>query len=334
VSAATTIADVWQREVVDADRESAVLVLTSFLVTFGVTRSITHAIRAQRVPFLRNMSVGGTHLHHLVPGIFLLLIAGLLGIAVEAPLPDWVVPIIFGIGAALTLDEFALWLHLEDVYWAQEGRRSIDAVIIAAALFGLSIIGYPFWYGVWTDVVNLDNATVAGFHIVGLVLAAACLSKGKLYEAAVGAFVAPVALIGVLRLATPGSPWAQRFYRDDKMARSVARYGPPRGARGVTREVEVAAERPALNWRWLVRWGIALVVTVLIVVDAVVREPAVSNFAVLLLVLVAVALESTGLRRRAGRPAAPPPPPSPTIAVEGTSEASEGATAPVGRPKP
>jgi hypothetical protein len=331
VSAGKTIADVWQREVVAADRESAVFVLTAFLVTFGVTRAITHSIRSQRVPFLRNMSVGGTHLHHLVPGIFLLLASGLLGIAIDAPLPDWVVPVMFGTGAALTLDEFALWLHLKDVYWAQEGRASIDAVIIAAALFGLSIIGYPFWQGVWTDVVSLDNTTVAGFHVIGLLLATVALSKGKLYEGAVGAFVPPVALIGVARLATPGSPWARRFYGKDKMTRAVARYGPARGARGVTSGVEVAAERPSFNWRWIVRCAIAVAVIALVIVDTVVREPAVSNFAIMALVLFVIAMEATSLRRRSA-PAESPPAQS-AIAVGGAAEGAEEAAAPLGRPE-
>ena len=187
MSALTQIADVWQSEVVDAGREPAVFVLVSFLVTFGITRTITHAIRDKKVRFLRDMNVGETHLHHLVPGIILLLLAGLLGIAVDPPFPVWVIPVMFGIGAALTLDEFALWLHLKDVYWAQEGRRSIDAVVIAAALFGLSVIGYPFWFKVWSDVLELDNATLAGFHLAGVLLAIVCFSKGKLYGGVVGA---------------------------------------------------------------------------------------------------------------------------------------------------
>jgi len=52
---------------------------------------------------------------------------------------------LFGVGAALTLDEFALWLHLKDVYWEQAGRRSIDAVILAATVCGLGVLGFGFW---------------------------------------------------------------------------------------------------------------------------------------------------------------------------------------------
>ena len=74
MSAFTHISDIWQSEVVDAGREPAVFVLVAFLVTFGITRTITHAIRDQKVRFLRDMNVGETHLHHLVPGILLLLL--------------------------------------------------------------------------------------------------------------------------------------------------------------------------------------------------------------------------------------------------------------------
>ncbi len=333
MSAFTHISDVWQSEVVDAGREPAVFVLASFLVTFGITRTITHAIRDKKVRFLRDMNVGETHLHHLVPGIILLLLAGLLGIAVDPPFPVWVIPVMFGIGAALTLDEFALWLHLKDVYWAQEGRRSIDAVIIAAALFGLSIIGYPFWFRVWSDVLELDNATLAGFHLAGVLLAIVCFSKGKLYGGVVGLFVVPVGLIVALRLATPGSPWARRFYGSAKMARSQARFGPPRGAGGVAGEVRTAVAKPDRHWRWLVRVVISLLVVALLVADAVIRGPAIGNLAILVLILIGIALDAGGLRRGTAfirpAPAAPPPvigPSEPSPAPPaGTTGAGPGA---------
>ena len=94
-------------------------------------------IRAQVSWWPGNVSVGGTHIHHLVWGILLLLIFGWLGIAV-APDSPWreICAVMFGIGTGLTLDEFALWLNLKDVYWEKQGRRSIDAVIIAARDLG------------------------------------------------------------------------------------------------------------------------------------------------------------------------------------------------------
>ena len=110
------------------------LVLGSFLVTFGIARLITHL---QRLDFLPNQG-DILHIHHLVPGIFLLLISGYIGISfwINYKLRI-VVAVLFGMGAALTIDEFALWLFLRDVYWEKQGRDSIDLVIIAAIVFGL-----------------------------------------------------------------------------------------------------------------------------------------------------------------------------------------------------
>jgi hypothetical protein len=138
------LARAYSRHIVDAGKEGEFLVLASFLVTFLIVRLITHAIRADRGP-LRNVSIRGRHIHHLVPGICLLLVTGYLAVAVDSTVGRRTVAIFFGIGAALTLDEFALWFNLRDVYWEREGRRSIDAVIIAASLGGLVLVGFGFW---------------------------------------------------------------------------------------------------------------------------------------------------------------------------------------------
>src|SRR6201999_3744890 len=119
----------------------------AFLVTFVVVRLITHAIRAERGPF-GNVAVGGLHLHHLVPGIILIIVTGYLSNALHLRGPRTIVAIFFGIGAALTLDEFALWLHLKDVYWSKQGRRSVDVVVVAATLAGLVVLGSSFWIDV------------------------------------------------------------------------------------------------------------------------------------------------------------------------------------------
>ena len=119
--------------------------LGAFLVTFLVTRAVTKAIRRGRGPF-RDTSVGGVHVHHQVYGIFLLLGAGTAEFTYR-PAAPWadVLAVLFGIGAALTLDEFALWLHLDDVYWAREGRSSVDAVLVAFVVGLLLLVGFnPF----------------------------------------------------------------------------------------------------------------------------------------------------------------------------------------------
>ncbi|HEV2529259.1 MAG TPA: hypothetical protein VGT61_12510 [Thermomicrobiales bacterium] len=151
------IADGYQRHIIDEGKQLQLLILATFLLTFTAVRIITHAIRAGRWRrvFHNLSSPGGTHFHHLVPGILLLLISGYLGIGLEDDTFRIPFAILFGIGAALTLDEFALWLHLEDVYWAKEGRQSIDAVVIAASLIALAILGIDFWLAIGRAIGRL-----------------------------------------------------------------------------------------------------------------------------------------------------------------------------------
>jgi hypothetical protein len=120
----------------------------SFFLTFGTTRAITHTIRAERGPFKNVTAPGGRHIHHMTFGIAGLLSVGYLwmleiGIA-EAGRASRITSSVYGSGAALTLDEFALWLNLEDVYWAKQGRESIDAVVLFGSLLSLSVLGKEF----------------------------------------------------------------------------------------------------------------------------------------------------------------------------------------------
>jgi hypothetical protein len=111
------------------------LILISFLFTFGLARLVTHLQKAGIVP----NQTGIRHIHHLVPGIILLIISGYCGISYwHKSKVRLVLSILFGIGAALTIDEFALWLYLKDVYWARQGRDSIDAIIFAIVILLIS----------------------------------------------------------------------------------------------------------------------------------------------------------------------------------------------------
>ena len=103
-------------------------------------------IRAGIGPF-HNVSNGGLHIHHLVWGILLLLVVGYVWLIEVGTGSNWIASvsaILYGVGAALTLDEFALWLNLQDVYWTSTGRQSIDAVLIFAAGLSVGIWGGPF----------------------------------------------------------------------------------------------------------------------------------------------------------------------------------------------
>src|ERR671919_295080 len=137
-----SIGSAYQSGIVDTGREPHFLFFVSFLLTFGFIRTSAHMIRAQVSWWPGNVSVGGTHVHHLVWGIITVLVTGYVAIAIApgSPLRE-ILAVLFGIGAGLTLDEFALWLNLQDVYWSEKGRRSIDAVIITATLALLVLTG-------------------------------------------------------------------------------------------------------------------------------------------------------------------------------------------------
>ena len=141
----------------DRRRERQLLSTGSFFVTFAAVRAITHAIRAERGPF-RNITPGGRHIHHMTFGITALLGVGylwLLEIGInEQREASSLTSLIYGSGAALTLDEFALWLNLEDDYWTKQGRESIDAVVLFGSLLALSVLGRDFL----KDVLRLARA--------------------------------------------------------------------------------------------------------------------------------------------------------------------------------
>ena len=222
-----SIGSLYDRAIVDTGRQPEFLFFVAFLVTFGFIRTSAHLIRAQVSWWPGNVEVGGTHIHHLVWGILLLLIAGYLGVVIAPPSP-WheIFTVLFGVGTGLTLDEFALWLNLEDVYWSQQGRRSIDAVIVAATFTGMVLVGFTAWVDVATAVENAVFAFVGAFGALTILIAVVNLAKEKFGVALIGLLVPPVGLVGALRLAKPGSLWA-RFYRERTMARARARFGEP-----------------------------------------------------------------------------------------------------------
>jgi hypothetical protein len=132
----------------DCRKERDLLSASSFFVTFALVRAITHSIRAGVGPF-RNVTPGGRHIHHMTFGIVALLLVGYLwmleiGTATKDRRTSRLTSATFGAGAALTLDEFALWLNLADVYWARQGRESIDAVVLFGTLLWIGLLGKDF----------------------------------------------------------------------------------------------------------------------------------------------------------------------------------------------
>ncbi|MET9452731.1 hypothetical protein [Streptomyces cinerochromogenes] len=213
----------WVRNIVEPGKLPLLLALAAFVLTFVVTRVVTRLIRAGRGPF-GNVSAGGLHIHHVVPGVVLTVAGGFGAVASDRHGAGAAVSaVLFGMGAGLVLDEFALVLHLDDVYWTEEGRKSVEVVVLTAALVGLLLAGFsPFGVNDLSQQELHDRggaiATVAGNFLLSLV----ALGKGKARIALFGVIVPLVALVGAVRLARPGSPWARRFYGRRPRARARA----------------------------------------------------------------------------------------------------------------
>jgi len=200
-------------------REPVFFLLLAFLVTFVLVRSYTRVGRARG---WRSGSVGGVHVHHLLPGIVACLVSGTAIIAFR-PGDDGMLLLsaLFGVGAALTLDEFALVLHLEDVYWTEEGRSSIEAALIGFVLAALSLLATaPVGSDPGQDV---PHWVIGGIISVNLLFALVSFLKGKTRLGVFGVFLPAVAMLGAVRLAKPTSLWARWFYRAAKLGRSRER---------------------------------------------------------------------------------------------------------------
>jgi hypothetical protein len=202
---------------------AAVVVLFSFLLSFLAIRTSARLTRSVSW-WPGGVQSGGVHLHHLVWGIVLMMLCGFLAFTpLEAP---WwhVVAVGFGVGAGFTLDEFALWVRLEDVYWREEGRASFDAVVCSCAFGALVVIGVrPFGLddpaSVWATALAV---------VLVLALAAVSFAKGRIVLGIVGLFIPVAALVAAIRLGRPRSPWAHWRYGDDKLARSRKRFADTR----------------------------------------------------------------------------------------------------------
>jgi hypothetical protein len=228
----------WFREnILDTGRLPLFGFFVAFLLTFAFIRFSVRMIRAEVSWWPGNITPGGLHIHHVVFGTVAMVVGGVAGLAVPLQPVVWrvICAALFGIGTALVLDEFALILHLDDVYWAEEGRLSVDAVAVAAGVTGLLVLGVA---PVIADSSDLDDdnpvvfaVSVALVFAVTLALAAVTLLKGKIWTGLFGLFLPVLLVVGAIRLARPASIWARMRYRatenrpgrPDKMARAVLR---------------------------------------------------------------------------------------------------------------
>jgi hypothetical protein len=232
IPAGSFISDFWNDQLVDHGRQYLFLVFVGFIGSFGFIRLSARLMRSPRVPWWPGsvVSDSGVHLHHLVWGIGAMMASGVISFALLST--GWwydVCAVVFGIGMGLTIDEFALWIHLDDVYWSREGRSSIDASVIAVAFMGLILVGG----------FSIDVHAPAPFDVLGtvatvaaiLALSGMCFLKQRVFHGAIGLLVIPVALYGAARIGKPTSPWARRFYgerRPHKQAKAERRFRPDR----------------------------------------------------------------------------------------------------------
>jgi hypothetical protein len=226
-------------DIIDRGRLPLLCCLVAFILTFFVTRTFVRVIRHRAAAGRptrwwqpHNVHIGGVHIHHVTFGVVLVMLSGLtlVTLSISGQEPEFTLAAtLFGIGAALVLDEYALILHLSDVYWEEDGRTSVDAVFAAVAVAGLLITGlhplmffFPFWHA--GDSVAL-HAGVAGGLVLTLPLAVVVVLKGKVWTGLLGMFLVILLVIGAIRLSRPHAPWARWRYttQPDKMRRALQR---------------------------------------------------------------------------------------------------------------
>jgi lysyl-tRNA synthetase, class II len=220
----------YEKQVVAPGKEALLLLFVGFLIGFILTRLYT---RLGRTRGWGSGNMGGVHLHHVVPGVILVLLAGLLAFTPvgrqEAILE--ILAIVFGVGAALVLDEFALLFHMKDVYWSEEGRTSIDALIIGALLGAILLVSSAPSETNGGDAASPELGVFVGLA-VNLLISIPCFLKSKPVLGLAGLFNPVISLTGAVRLAKPRSPWARWFYspkegapkREHKLDRSRQRF--------------------------------------------------------------------------------------------------------------
>ncbi|MFM9591327.1 collagen-like protein [Streptomyces scabiei] len=212
----------WERNIIEPGKLPLLLALTAFVLTFLITRVITRLIRAGKGPFRNISGSGGVHIHHVVPGIVLAVVGGFGSVAGDGHgFGALISAVLFGMGVGLVLDEFALILHLDDVYWSEEGRQSVEVVVLTAALVGLLLVGFlPFGVNDLDEEEMQDRGAVMLTMGTNFLIALIALAKGKTRTAIFGVVIPFIAVVGAVRLARPTSAWARRFYRRRPRARA------------------------------------------------------------------------------------------------------------------
>jgi hypothetical protein len=228
-----------QHDIIGGGRLPLLCCLVAFILTFFVTRTFVRLIRRRKELGLpakwwqpRNIHIGSKHIHHVVVGVVLVMVSGVTMVSMPVGgngLQFTATATLFGVGAALVLDEYALILHLSDVYWEEDGRTSVDAVFAAIAVGGLLVLGlHPlmFLFALVHDTHSpLIRTAMIGVILLAVPLAVVVVLKGKVWTGLIGMFFVPVLFIGAIRLSRPHAPWARWLYNSqlDKMRLALQR---------------------------------------------------------------------------------------------------------------
>jgi hypothetical protein len=221
----TALTDLYRELIIEPGKQALLILLLAFVVTFLFIRFSVRMIRAGVSWWPGNIDTGGVHVHHVVFGTVFMIVAGVMAFAPAGWGSPWweILAALFGVGAALVLDEFALILHLRDVYWSEQGRLSVEAVMLGAALIGMLVLGaLPLGIdgieepGGWSYVLAI---VVNGLFVL------VALVKGRVWLGVLGILFPLFALIGAVRIGRPESLWARWRYREGsrKLAKATRR---------------------------------------------------------------------------------------------------------------
>jgi hypothetical protein len=223
----TAVGYTYEDIIVGHGKRPGFYLLIGIILGFALIRLNARLIRSGISWWPGNIEHGDIHVHHAVFGLFGFIVAGVLEFVFQ-PVSPWVevLAFVFGAGVGITLDEFALFLHVDDVYWQEEGRKSIDAVILGIVVTGLLVLGaVPLGLTESARDAAGPRWVIAALIGANLILVVIAFLKGRLWLGVIGLVLPPVAWLASVRLARPGSPWARRWYRDrpEVLAKALAR---------------------------------------------------------------------------------------------------------------
>ena len=226
MSAASTY-PFWIGSFFDSKKLPGLVLLFGMVLAFLCLRVNARLIRRGVSWWPGNIRHGNLHVHHMVFGIPVMFLVGLLEFAIrpKTPGPE-ILAFFFGGAAGAVFDEFALVLHLKDVYWEREGRQSVVAVFLGTSLTAFMVVGLvPLGYSDPRGSAALLGWLGLGSLLLNLAFVVVAFLRGRLWLGWVGIFVPVIGFVGAIRLARPSSPWARWRYchKPERLARAEAR---------------------------------------------------------------------------------------------------------------